>query len=170
MTPARDDRPGAAWREALRLLGIRPLTVAELRQRLEARGHAPDAIDEVAERVERQGYVDDAELARNYIVSRALRLGHGPRRLIEDLVRRGVARDTARAAWACAVDRGDLDCEALLRRELERRLGPAPAELDPRNQRRVYNALLRAGFEASAVHRALVARRGSGQGLDDEFA
>ena len=168
---------GPAWREALRLIGRRPLTVAELRRRLEDRGHASSLIDQVVEGLVERGYLHDAELARNFIVSRAQRLGHGPRRLVDDLVRRGVSREAAGAAWTRAVEQGDLDGEALLRRELRRRLGPASGELDSRTQRRVYTALVRAGFEGSAVHRELMARRGSAthsdhelsQGFDDDF-
>lgn len=168
----------SAWSDALRWIAGRPRTRAEMRERLARRSHPPETIEAVVERLEREGYLDDDELAWNFIVARAERLGHGPRRLIDDLERRGLPRATARAAWERAIERGDLDEEALLRRELQRRLGPSRGPLDTRTHRRVYNALLRAGFESSAVHRELVALRGSaarsdhepGQGFDDDFA
>jgi len=168
VSPASNQDPEAAWREALRLLGVRPLTVLELRERLADRGHAPETVEACVQRAESAGYLQDGELAWNYIVARGARLGHGPRRMIEDLVRRGVARKTAEAAWARAVEQGDLDGELLLGRALDRRLGPGSADLDPRRRRRVYNALLRAGFEPSAVYRAMLARCGSGEGFDDD--
>jgi regulatory protein len=161
----------AAWREALRRIAVRPRTTVEIRQQLEERGHGAASIDRVVDRLRERGYVDDAELAWNFIVARAPRLGHGPRRLIGDLVRRGVSRETAEAAWRRAVEQGDVDGEALLRRELQRRLGPTIRPVDPRTRRRVYNALLRAGFEGSAVHRELALLGGAGrQGFDDDFA
>jgi regulatory protein len=140
---------------ALSLLARRPLTEAELRGRLAAAGHAADVCDAVCRRLSEHGYLDDARLAEEYIVARAVRLGHGPDRLIAALVRRGLDEDVATGAWRRLVERGDLDPHDLLRDQVVRRLAPYGPKPDRRAYARVYNALLRSGFPADDVTEAL---------------
>jgi regulatory protein len=175
----RDDQDPGAPRddsvdgEALQLLARRPLTAAELRARLESRGHPPSAVERAVARLERAGHLDDCRLAAHFIVARAERLGHGPRRLVEDLKRRGLTEEEAEAAWRAAVERGDVDPDRLLRREIRRRVGGSAARLDRRHFRRVYNALLRAGFEASRIEEQLAPLRaaaGAADEVGDDFA
>ena len=82
--------PDAARAEALRQIARRPLTEAELRDRLEAKGYSAGAIEEAVERLHDEGLIDDRGLAIDYILARATRLGHGRSRLVRELERRGV--------------------------------------------------------------------------------
>lgn len=136
---------------ALRLLERRPLTAEELRRALAQRGF--DAAETAATlgRLEREGLVDDAALALHYVTVRAERLGHGKERLLRELVERGIPRAAAERAWAEALHRGSVEPDALLAREVARRLERAGGRLDERACRRVYNALLRAGFDARSI-------------------
>jgi regulatory protein len=149
-TPARR----SAHADALSLLARRPRTSQELDQELERRGHGREAIDEARRRVESDGYLDDAALALHFIGARANRLGHGPARLIGDLLRRGVSPEVAERAWQIAVEQGEVDPADLLRRAVVRRL-KGRAKLDSRAVARVYNALLRAGYDGLEVQREL---------------
>jgi len=142
-------------RLALDWLARRPLTAAELGRRLAAAGHAPAVVHAACRRLAAAGLLDDRELARHYVVARAERLGHGPRRLVGELVRRGVPQSVARAAWRAAVEDGDLDLDQLLQRQIRRRLGARGGRLDRSGYARVYTALLRAGFPAAAAVVAL---------------
>ena len=140
--------------EALHLLARRPLTVAELRERLQRRGHAGAAISQTIDRLGEAGYVDDLRLATDFIVTRAARLGHGRERLLRDLRRRGVDAAVAAEAWSRAVQDGDVQPEDQLRERVRReveRLGSLGGQLDPKAYRRVYNAQLRAGFDAERL-------------------
>ena len=143
------DRPTRG--EALRLLSVRPLTCTELRKRLSSRGHPEDEIDEALERLRVEGYLDDAGLARHYIAVRAERRGHGRNRLVRELRGRGVSEGVAVTAWEQVVADGEIDPAALLSREVERRVGREGGRLEQAAYRRVYNTLLRAGFEASEI-------------------
>jgi regulatory protein len=145
----------AAHAAAMSLLARRPLGEAELRRRLETAGHDPQACDAACRRLRDDGYLNDARLAEEYIVARSARLGHGPERLISELVRRGLDEDVVAAAWQRLVERGDLDPRELLRAELRRRLAPYGSKLDRRAYARVYNTLLRSGFPADDVSEAL---------------
>ena len=139
--------------EAVRRLARRPLTVRELRDRLLRSGHAAGEVETVLDRLLDEGSLNDRVLASHYMSVRMERLGHGPERLVRDLVGRGVDPAVAREALADGLGQGDLDPEGVLRREIHRRL---PGDMiTPREHRRVYNAMLRAGFEPLAIRRAM---------------
>jgi regulatory protein len=172
----RDDKPAdptvaperAAYAAAVRLLARRPRTEREVRRWLEQRSYSAAVVDTVLARLGARGYVDDAELALHFIVVRAQRLGHGPRRLIHELERRGVERSTAEQAWEQAKEQGQVELRELLRRQLRRRVGTSRDRLDRSAYRRVYNALLRAGFESSAIKAELDAMRSAPELADDD--
>ena len=146
--------PSAA-EEALSMLARRPLTEAELRRRLSARDHSEEAVVTACAQLREAGYVDDGRLALDFIVLRAERLGHGPSRLIDALLRRGVEREIAQLALQRAIEQGDFDPARLLRRRIERLLRGAPAQPGLRERARVYNTLRRAGFDDDAIRREL---------------
>lgn len=163
--------------DALRLLARKPLTEAELQHGLARQGHAPDVVAGVIERLQQAGQLDDRSLALHYIVTRTERLGHGRLRLLGELERRGVRLEVAEAAWELAVREGHIDPAELLRRRARillrrQRRGPAAERWA-----RVYNALLRAGFEEAAIRSELGPQQaddappdaGAVDGLDDEF-
>ena len=120
----------------------------------------------MVETLRRRGYLGDAELAMQYVVARATRLGHGPLRLQRDLEQRGIDASVAQRAWQQAVEQGDVDPETLLGRAVERRLGGSALQ-GPGNYRRVYNALIRAGFDPHDVRAALAPHRAFEDGEDD---
>jgi regulatory protein len=143
-----------ALQHALNLLARRPLTEFELRRALESDGRSPAEIDTACRHLHRDGYLDDRELAQDFIRTRSQRLGHGPGRLLEDLRRRGIPRNTSEAALAMVVASGDVDPVEVLRSQIRRRTGGA-SSLDRRAFARVYNALLRAGFNEDMVRQEL---------------
>jgi regulatory protein len=144
-----------AEQEALRLLGRRPLSEAELREALLARGLPGDEVEGALARLREAGYVDDRALALDFVLTRSARLGHGPRRLLADLTRRGVPEELARSAWEQARVRGEVEPEALLRRRIARARPGRGSPNDPAARARLYHALLRAGFDDELVQREL---------------
>jgi regulatory protein len=150
-----DTSEDAAYRKALPFLARKPLTSAELRNALSRAGLPEESVDQAIARLRCDGYLDDRKLALHYILARTERLGHGPGRLLRELVRRGVERQVAQAAWNEAVEEHGLLEERLLQREVRRKVQRCGGELDLRNFRRVYSALLRAGFEPYAIRSEL---------------
>lgn len=159
---AEHGEPRALRDRVTALLARRPLTRAELARELAAEGHPAPAVESALADAAERGWIDDLALAVDFIVTRSARLGHGPRRLIADLEARGLAQDLAERAWRLALERGEVDPERLLCAAAERRLGAARGRPTPRELRRVYTALLRAGFAEEAVRQVLRAH-----GLDD---
>ncbi len=144
-----------AFDRAVGLVERRPLTRAEVRRKLLAEGFEPGEAEAAVDRLAASGVVDDARLAAHDLLTRTARLGHGRERLIGELVRRGVDPSVADRAWDEIVGAGDLDPKDLLDREAARRVASEGGALDRKGYARVYNALLRAGFEPGEVEAAL---------------
>lgn len=156
----RTAAPGEDARErAARKLASRPRTEAELRALLASEDFRAEEVDRAVRWAREAGHLDDGALAERWIATRAHRGGYGRARLVAELLRRGVERDVAEAAWRRAVEEGEVVPEAVLERALERKVASLGGRLDDRAAARVYNALLRAGFDASDVRAALESRR-----------
>jgi regulatory protein len=154
----RSSEPPSAWEDALRQLARAPLSEAGLRRRLCARGHAAPDVDAACERLRALGYLDDRRFAREFIDSRMARRAVGPRRLAAELEARGVSHALAEEALEAAEASGDLVPGDALRQSAARLVRGARA-LDRRSYARVYNALLRAGFDEDAIRGALAPLR-----------
>jgi regulatory protein len=148
-------RGKGALDRAIDLLARRPLTCAEVRLKLVAEGCDPSEAASAVDRLAAGGVLDDFRLASHYFLTRSERLGHGRGRLLAELERRGIDPEVAGRAWDALVETGDLDPMARLAREAERRAAAAGGALDRKRYARVYNALLRAGFDPGAVAAAL---------------
>ena len=143
----------AAWAAAVRMLGRRELSAAQVRERLARRGWTEAAIEPAIARLSSSGALDDARVARACARTRAGVKQQGRERVLREIQALGVARDVARTA----VDEvfGALDEGQLLKAALEKRLRGRMALTDPAVQRRLYAALVRQGFDAHAVGRAI---------------
>ena len=157
-----------ALADGVRMLARRPLTRAEVHDRLLARGHTEDEIVEALARLTTLGALDDAALARHWVEVRSVRRGHGRERLTRDLEARGIDPETVRRAFEEAIESTGIDLAEVLRREARKRVHALGTRRDRRAYARVYNALLRAGFEPGSIHHALTTHfSGSGENQDD---
>jgi len=146
----------ATRRVALRLLASRPRAVRDLKRRLRDRGHDPGLIDEAVDRLEASGLVDDVEFARHFVRVRGPR-GHGPARLVHDLLVLGVERRTAEGAVA-EVGKAEGVDPAETARALAAKRAAQLGRLSPeRKRRRLLSYLARRGFQGREI-RELVAK------------
>ncbi len=143
---------------ALRWLARRPLAAAEIRKRLAGKGFSADDVDRTVDDLIEKRLLDDDALALDFVVLRSARLRLGKGRLMRELEQRGVDAGVAERAYRQAVESGELDPENLLRESVAGRL---QRERDPTaaGLRRVYNALLRAGFPAAELYAELKRQR-----------
>lgn len=111
----------AAYRVAVRMLGARPRAVQEVLRRLRQKGHNPSAAAEAVGRLEADGVLDDTEFARHFARVRSAK-GHGPSRLLTDLLRRGVERRLAERSIDEVLEAEGFDETAQVRALAEKRL------------------------------------------------
>ncbi len=153
-----DDGAGAgafesAMNRAGKLLGIRPRTERELRDRLLAAGFGRTAINQVLERLRGLGLVDDGAFARQWVEERSRRKGLGPRALTAELARKGIGREVAEGALAAAgVEEHTHACVVA-----ERLLGKVGGRTLAHQAARLEQMLLRRGFSAEAAEAGVTA-------------
>jgi regulatory protein len=157
----------AAYAAGLAMLARRELSEARLRERLRRKDHADDAVDAAVTRLREAGAVDDRRVARSAARTEALVRSRGRGYVVRKLEALGIPAEMA----ADAVNEvfGSLDESALLARALARRLrGPSASIRDQAHFRRLYQQLVRQGFQPSAVIAALKQRARSAEVPDDE--
>lgn len=152
--PLRPHRPAPPnpRTAALRLLGRRDYTTAEVRRKLIDRGCEAAAVDAALRRLAADGLLDDRRAAAAHVRSGLAVKGRGRRRLKQELQHRGVPAATI-AELTDSVPAEDE--EAAIERILSRKR--VPAKLGAADHRRVFQQLLRRGFPAETI--ALVLRR-----------
>ncbi len=140
-------RASAARAAAASIIGSRALSKQELTRRLVKKGNEASDAQAAADWLEDIGAVNDADYAASLARHYGGR-GYGPARVREELRRRGVDR----ALWDAALEEMPEAAEALdklIRKTCRGELS------DPREKKRVSDALLRRGFGWSEVRAAM---------------
>jgi regulatory protein len=130
---------------ALRMLAQRRLTQAQLAQRLACRGYEEEEVRETVAACKSIGYVNDALFARLFVEGRVQPVGD--KRMVAELVRRGIDRESAIASVADAENGEEIRLNAALRKLFAAR----PSISYPSAAR----ALERLGFSTPAIYRKL---------------
>lgn len=143
-------RMDAARRVALRMLSIRPHAVADLARKLRDRNHEPQAAKAALERLEAVGLLNDGDFARHFARVRSPK-GHGPSRLVHDLLARGVERGVAERAVAEVATAEEFDPEGAARALAEKRVTALRSLPLPACRRRVLAYLARRGFRSREI-------------------
>jgi regulatory protein len=141
----------AAYIVAVRILTAMPRAVEELKRRLRQRGHKASIAAEAVGRLEEAGVLDDGRFAEYFTRSRLAR-GHGPPRILTDLLSRGVERRLAEHSIAEVLESEGVDTNDKARALAEKRAGQLGDDLpaDAR-RRRVLAYLGRRGFRGYEV-------------------
>jgi regulatory protein len=135
---------------ALRLLGQRELSEAQLRARLARRPFDATAINEAIARLKADGTLDDRRVAVSAARLESAIRGRGRSRVIQRVRSLGIAGDVADRAVEEVFN--EVDENALLDRALARRLkGRSASRLDAKARARIVRALIAQGFAPGAV-------------------
>jgi regulatory protein len=146
--------------DALKMLGRRELSEAQIRQRLARREHDPDAIDAAVARLKEERAIDDTRVAEAIARTATAVRRRGRVRVRRQIEQAGIAPAIARRAVDDTF--GALDEDALIEAALGKRLRGGAAIADDKEFGRLYRYLIGQGFEMDRVMRALSARRRSG--------
>jgi len=143
---------------ALRLLTRRDYTAKELRTKLLERDLPEADVASVLADLAESGIVNDARVAESFVRVASTLKGRGRLRISRELEQRGIDRAIVRDALAALPVE---DETASIRRFLERK--HLPARLTPSEHRRVFGQLVRRGFSADLIAKAL-----RGRGVDED--
>ena len=135
---------------AIRLLSRRDYTTSEIERKLKDRGCQTADIAEVVEGLTRDGLLDDRRVGAAHVRASSHIKGRGKLRIARELEARGIARALARDLTA---DLSADDESAALARVIARMR--IPAALDRPTRQRIVGRLLRRGFSADAISKAL---------------
>lgn len=137
---------------ALKLISVKPRTVAELRTRLLEKEWADAAIvAHVLSRLEELGYLDDEQFAAHYTASRLTVKPLGPSRLRRDLQRKKVPSQIAEQALDEAyAERSE---EEVIDRAIAKRLRLKGAPATREEAKKLFDYLMRLGFSYDLVLR-----------------
>ena len=138
---------------ALRLLTRRDYTTKELRQKLLDRElPEPDIVAALADLAD-SGLLNDRRVAESFVRVASKLKGRGRLRISRELEQRGVDRGIIRDALAMLPTE---DETASIRRFIEKK--QLPDRLSPAEHRRVFGQLIRRGFSADLIAKALRSR------------
>ena len=132
---------------AANMIAARPLSKKELTKRLVQKGSDAEDAEAAVEWLQELGAVNDEAYAAALVRHYSSR-GYGKTRIREELHRRGVPRE----CWEAALDEmpdSDETLDALIQKKCKGDLN------DPKERKRVCDALLRRGFSWSEVRAAL---------------
>lgn len=154
---------GSARRDAMNMLGRRPFSSGELRDRLIRREYSAAIVDRVLASLEADGWIDDAEFARAVARSLCERKPAAERLIVTTLVKRLIPEKAAlQAAREVLNGREALD-EA---RQLIVTRARTMKGLNAATQtRRLAGALARRGYDEETIRAALLQ---SGYAVDEE--
>jgi len=134
---------------AMKYLGTRLHSRAELRRKLVRREYGDQVIDGVLDDLARMGYLDDARFAKTKALSAAEHKHHGRRRAFMELIKAGVKKDVADAALNDVYDKNDSLAAA---RQLAERKAASLRRLEPLvARRRLAGMLQRRGFDYETI-------------------
>jgi regulatory protein len=135
---------------ALRALGRRDHSEAELRRKMIYRGISAGVVDDIIDKLTQSGYLDDRKFALRWAES-AVRNGKGYGfRLRYELSRRGIAEDVASEVaerMMAEYDEGEAVKDLVARKFA----GFAAQSADDRQKRRIMGYLQRRGFSLTAI-------------------
>ena len=152
------------YKLALQLLARRELSTAQLRDRLSRRNIPNADIEDTIERLTAARALDDTRTALAYARRAVLVQLRGQRRVTQELAAIGLDAVDIRRALTAVFD--EVDERTILARALAKR---HQGRVQTHAQfRRLYQALLRQGFEPDQVAQTLVARSGGATDFMEE--
>lgn len=145
--------PRRAKLRAMNLLKNRDYTVKQLSDKLREGGYPGEIIREALDYVESFHYTDDCRYAVNFIRNHAG--DRSRRRMEQDLLGRGIGKDTLERAWAQWEAEGGCQNELAMIQSLLVKKGFDCEAASPKECRRIYGFLMRKGFSGEQVQKAL---------------
>jgi len=154
--PARTRRAtepaGDPYDVAVRFLGSRPRSVAEIARHLRSKHFDAVAIDGAIDKLRAQRYVDDEAFARYWVEQRERFKPRGDRALKSELLGKGVSRDVVDVVLGERAPDADV---ALAKRALSRPLTRWVTLAAPERKRKIHTYLAARGFDYDTIEEVI---------------
>lgn len=141
-----------AYEAAVRYLGNRPRSVAEIRRHLRSKRYSDVAIDRAIDQLRAQRYIDDEAFARYWVDQRERFRPKGDRALVSELLGKGVPRETIDVVL------GDRDPEAEVqqaREAIRRPIARWQTLEEGERKRKIHQYLAARGFSYDTIESVL---------------
>ena len=143
-----DTPAGDAYDAAVRYLGGRPHTVAEIHRHLRSKKFDAETIDHAIDRLRAQRYVDDEAFARWWVEQRERFKPRGQRALRTELAQKGVGRDVVELVLGERAPDADVE---QARRALSRPLTRWADMPEAEKRRKIHGYLAARGFDYETI-------------------
>jgi regulatory protein len=140
---------------SLNLLSARAYTERGLRRKLEQKEFDPAEVDAAIERLTSARLIDDEKYAEEFARQKLVNGGSSVRRVVQDLRRKGVSVELARAAVARVSENEPVDIAASVESQARKKLASMGGLDDDTKRRRLFAFLARRGFELDDIKRAV---------------
>lgn len=150
------DEVSRAKARALRLLAVRARSSREMEERLKRLGFGPETVATTLGWLKSLGYLDDAAFARSFVSYRLRGRPVGRKRILYDLMQRGIERSAAEEAFDAALEWEGAESEverALL--AVQSRLATSGGPLDEKVVGRIVRFLRGRGFTDETIRKTL---------------
>jgi len=144
------------WAYALRILGSKSYSTAEMRDKLGRRAEHAEDVESVLARLKDSQYLDDHRFAETYAASRLSNERFGKSRVLHDLRHRRVSGTVAEKTVKSVYQ--DVDESALIEDFIRRKYRAANRETlfqEEKDLASAYRRLARAGFRTGEIVRVL---------------
>lgn len=146
--------PKRAKLRAMNLLMRKTYTEKQLMDKLKLGFYPEEIIQEAIEYVKAYGYVDDYQYALDYITYQCGR--KNKRRIEQDLMQKGIAKDYILRALEQAGDEGNMIDEESQIKEILRKKNYQSSSATPKERQKICASLYRKGYSMDAIQRALL--------------
>jgi len=156
---AEKDLYHKALKRCMDYIAYRPRSLHEIRTRLSDLNASQEIAAQIEARLKELGYVNDDDFARRWVESRVRSKGYGPKRLQNELRKKGIAADLARKVVddACPADMVEVQLSQQMNQALKRYRN----ERDEQKKRqKIVGFLNRRGFEIGGILNELDRRSG----------
>jgi hypothetical protein len=146
--------PKRAKLRAMNLLQGREYTTAQLRTKLQQGFYPTEIIEQAIAYVAGFHYIDDLRYAVDYITYHED--SRSKRRIEQDLQGKGIPAATMEQAWQVWREKGgEQDEQSMIRELLHKKHYDPEAETDWKERQKIYAFLVRKGFSAEAIRKAI---------------
>ncbi len=136
----------------MQYLATRPRSVAEIRRHLHGKRYDDAAIEGAIDKLRAQRYVDDLDFARYWVEQRSRFRPKADRALTSELINRGVARETIRAALGLVPAESEAD---RARRAIARAITRWQTLEPPERSRKIHAFLASRGFDYDVIEEVI---------------